>query len=558
MPTDPSPADVLIRAAAVHSMQGATYRAVAVRGPTIVAVSPDPSGLDHLVGPDTQVVDAGDLTVLPAFADAHEHLLEAARNAVLVPVERARTIDELRELIAAAAATVPSGGWVLTSNAWHESNLAERRPPTLAELDTAVPDQPVLVRRGGHFAVANGEALRRAGIDADTPDPPGGSIGHLPDGSLSGALEGSAVYQVLAAAPRPTAESDVLGLRTASASYAALGVGTIREALINANEVDSYLRAWEQGALSVRVRPLVRLPDHRGVDASLKLVEGLRRYQAMGDDWLRLWGLKLVFDGGVVGAALEAPYASDPGSSGHLNWDPDEATAVCSAAVRQDWRIGTHAAGDRAVRVLLDVYERVIAEVGGVTPGTLVIEHALLASAEQRARAVRLAIPITVQHPLLWNMGGEMLATWGEARTMQANPLDQWLADGAELAVGTDIVRPFNPLTNVWGMVTRGTKSAGVLGKEHAIPRQQAIELYTVGPARLDREGGRRGTIRPGSLADLVAYPSDPLTAPIDDLPTLTPTFTMVGGHATYDGEGRLGNPGRERLATADPGVRAR
>jgi Amidohydrolase family len=160
-------------------MSGETHPAVAVRGPMIVGVSPDPSGLDSLAGPDTRVVDAGDLTVLPAFADAHEHLLEAARNSVLVPVERARSIPEMCELIAAAAAAAPPGGWILTSNAWNESNLAEGRPPTLAELDAAVPDQAVFARRGGHFAVANSEALRRAGIGADTADPPGGSIGHL-------------------------------------------------------------------------------------------------------------------------------------------------------------------------------------------------------------------------------------------------------------------------------------------------------------------------------------------------------------------------------------------
>jgi predicted amidohydrolase YtcJ len=121
---------------------------------------------------------------------------------------------------------------------------------------------------------------------------------------------------------------------------------------------------------------------------------------------------------------------------------------------------------------------------GGPGPGKLVIEHALLAPAQQRARAVRLGIPITVQHALLWNMGSEMVATWGEDRTREVNPLDEWLDDGATLAAGTDIVRPFNPLTNLWDMVTRRTKTAGAQGVEHGIPRDKAIELH-----RSDRPG---------------------------------------------------------------------
>ena len=135
----------------------------------------------------------------------------------------------------------------------------------------------------------------------------------------------------------------------------------------------------------------------------------------------------------------------------------------------------------------------------------------------------------------MWNLGSEMLVTWGPERTRQVNPLDEWLAAGADLAAGTDIVRPLNPMTNVWGMVTRGTKSAGIQGPEHAIDVATALALYTIGTARLNHEQDRLGRITPGKLADLVAYPTDPLAADPDDLAELTPTFTMVGGRAVHD-----------------------
>jgi predicted amidohydrolase YtcJ len=192
------------------------------------------------------------------------------------------------------------------------------------------------------------------------------------------------------------------------------------------------------------------------------------------------------------------------------------------------------------VRTLLDVYEAVAAEVAPPPPWTLVIEHALLSDAEQRARAVRGGFGVTVQHPLLWNMGSEMLIAWGPERTRRVNPLDQWLAASADLAAGTDIVRPFNPMTNIWGMVTRGTKAAGIQGPEHAIDVGTALELYTMGTARLNHEQGRLGSITPGKLADIVAYPIDPFTADPDDLAELTPTFALVDGRAVHDPGGML------------------
>jgi hypothetical protein len=539
-PAEPLRLDYLIKAGTAHSMTGPTYRAVGLRGAEIAATSAERDGLDDLAGRSTAVVDAGDLTLLPAFADSHEHLMEASRNTLLVPVEGARSVTEFVSMIADAVRDGAPGKWILTSIGWHESNLAENRLPTLAELDAAAPDNPVLARRGGHLAVVNSAALRAARIGADTPDPPGGKIGRLPDGSRDGVLEGGAVYQVAAFAPGPSRVELAAALGTTSAAYAALGVGTIREPMIDLDELLAYQDAWDQDLLRVRVRPMIRIGSELTEDAAIALIDGLGARSGFGDDWLRIWGLKFVMDGGVEGAAMEQPYANDPGNSGHLNWDPAVMTRVCVDAAGRGWRIGTHAVGDRAVRTLLDVYEAVAAQVGPLPPWTLVIEHAMLSDATQRDRAVRGGFNVTVQHPVLWNMGSEMLVAWGPERTARVTPLDQWLAAGADLAAGTDLVLPFNPMTNVWGMVTRDTKSAGIQGPEHAISVGTALELYTMGTARLNHEQDRLGSITPGKLADLVGYPADPLTADPDDLAQLTPAFTIVGGRATHDPDKRL------------------
>jgi predicted amidohydrolase YtcJ len=539
-PADPLRLDYLIRAGAIHSMTGETYRSVGVRGAEIVAVSADMDGLYDLAGGGTAVVDARDLTVLPAFADSHEHLMEASRNTLLVPVDQARSVAEFTGMVAAAAQDAAPGQWILTSIGWHESNFAENRLPTLAELDAAAPDNPLLARRGGHFAVVNSAGLQAAGIGRHTPDSPGGKIGRLADGSRDGTLEGGAVYQVAAFAPGPSRAELAGALGNGSAAYAALGVGTIREAMTTLDELLAYQDAWDQDLLRVRVRPMIRIGSELSEDAAIALIDGLGARSGFGDDWLRIWGFKLVLDGGVEGAAMEQPYANDPANSGHLNWDPAVLTRVCTEAARRGWRIGTHAVGDRAVGTLLDVYEAVVAQVGPQPPWTLVIEHAMVTDAALRERAVRGGFGVTVQQPVLWNMGSEMLTTWGPERTSRVTPLDQWVAAGADLAAGTDIVRPFNPMINVWGMVTRGTKSAGVQGPEHVISAGTALELYTMGTAALNHEQDRLGSITPGKLADLVGYPADPLAADPDDLPGLTPAFTIVGGRAIHDPAGRL------------------
>ena len=421
-PAEPLRLDYLIKAGAIHSMTGETYRCVGVRGPEIAAVSADLDGLDDLAGAATRVVDAGELTVLPAFADSHEHLMEASRNTLLVPVDKARSIAELTGMVAAAARDAAPGEWILTSIGWHESNLAENRVPTLAELDAAAPDHPVLARRGGHFAVVNSAALRAAGIGAETPDPPGGKIGRLADGSRDGVLEGGAVYQVAAFAPGPDRATLAGALETGSAAYAALGVGTIREAMINLDELLAYQDARDQELLNVRVRPMIRVGSELTEDAAIAMIDGLAARSGFGDDWLRIWGLKFVMDGGVEGAALEQPYANDPGNSGHLNWDPAVMARVCAEAVRRGWRIGTHAVGDRALRTLLGVYEAVVAEVGPVPPWTLVIEHAMLSDAAHR---------IELHQGLAFGMAN---LAWAAGQTIAAS------ASGAIAQATTDLV----------------------------------------------------------------------------------------------------------------------
>jgi predicted amidohydrolase YtcJ len=536
-PGAPRLADLIVKAGRVYAMNSArdVHAALAVRDGWIVAVSDERDGLDALASDGTRVVDDPELTLLPAFFDIHEHLLDSARNLARVRLEDAQSMDELIALIADRATQTREGEWIQTSNGWNESNLAEKRLPTAAELDHATTDHAVLAPRGGHVSVTNTRGLQLMGITSATPDPPGGTIGHLPDGTPNGVLEGGAAQAIKALVPPPPLAESVDNLAHACAAYAALGVGSIREALLLPEGWEVYQSAWEQGRLPIRCLPLLLVDPFRPQEDRLAFVEGLGARSGFGDDWLRLWGLKFVLDGGVAGAAMEQPFTNNPGYTGHLNWDPDEMTEVVSHALARNWKVATHAVGDRTVRTVLDVYERALQQNPGTPPGTLVVEHAFLADQSQRARAIALGVSITVQHPLLYVNGSEILRSWGPERAAAVMPVRSWLEEGATVAAGTDTVRPFDPMLNIWGMVTRGTKDIGVQGPDQAIDRYTAIELYTSAGTRLTNEAERRGTLEPHRLADFVAYRADPVTAPVEDLPSLAPAITCVGGRGVHD-----------------------
>jgi len=513
-------------------------RALAVTGERISALSSEPNGLDHLITEHTAVVDASDATVMPAFDDTHTHLIFAAYSIHDVPVHQARTIPEFLDLIRRRAAVTPPGEWIRTTTNWQELNLAERRMPTLAELDQATSDHPVLVKRGGHNDVLNSHALRLAGITADTPEPPGGHIVRDEDGRPTGRLVDTAIALVEKLLPRPDLASRIDGLRAASHDYAATGIGTVRDCMVPIEDLDVLRAAHQAGALGVRVRALVSGFGVRSAADADDLLDRMEPWHDTDDPWLQVWGVKFGIDGGIEAGALEEPYADRACYHGLLLWEPDMLVDTIDRVVRRGWRVGVHAWGDRGLRILLDVYEQVLDRYPGLKPGTLVIEHGGLATPEQRARAIRLGIPVTVQHPLLHDAAAPQIQAWGRERVRDIFPLREWIDEGALITAGSDFpVGPYGAMTSLWGMTTRQT-AAGVQGAEHAISREEAVALHTTNAARLLGEDSRRGTLAVGTLADLTVWPEDPFTHPVDGLAAMRPTLTLVGGRAVHDPAG--------------------
>ncbi|MEU6587512.1 amidohydrolase [Nocardia sp. NPDC046763] len=532
-------ADLIVKAAKVHMLVPGLdpQRALAVKGDRIVAVSADPQGLDVLATARTMVLDLPDSTVLPTFDDTHTHLMFAARGAHDVPVHTAHTIAEFLDLIRQRAAATPEGEWIRTTTNWQELNLAERRMPTADELDQATDRHPVLVKRGGHNDVVNNVALRLAGITEDTPVPPGGVIGRDENGRLNGRLIDSALRLVEEFAPEEDGPRRIDGIRLASADYAATGIGMVRDCAVSFADYELLQTARDKGLLNTRVRALIGafgLTNGAAMNEALDHMEELR-YNA--DPWLQVWGMKFGIDGGLEAGATEEPYACDHSFSGILMWEPDALVEAVTAVVRRGWRVGTHAYGDRAVRILLDVYERVLQDNPGLPAGTLVIEHGGLAGAEQRARAVALGVPVTIQQPLLHDTAEVEREYWGPERVAELFPARGWIDQDALVTGGSDFpVGQFGAMRSVWGMMTRETV-IGVQGPQHAISYNEAVALHTTNAARLTREETLRGALAPGRLGDLTIWDRDPAEGPTETLRDLNPTHTFLGGRLVHGPE---------------------
>jgi predicted amidohydrolase YtcJ len=373
--------------------------------------------------------------------------------------------------------------------------------------------------------------MRLVGLTRDTQVSHGGVIVKDAAGNPTGWLIDSAKGIAERQFPPPTGEQRIEELRLASLDYAAHGITTVRDAFVQEDEVPLYKIAQQRGVLSVRVRAMVGYGFGPGTPSQMTpWMDRVAARIATGDDMFRIWGLKLVLDGGAENGATEESYVGRPDFRGELFWQEDTLAEVISNAARRGLKVGVHAWGDRAVRTLLDVYERVLKENPSVPKGSLVLEHGGLSPSKERARAIKMGIPVTVQHPLLHDLAFGLIAGLGTKRTADIFPVREWLQEGALVGAGSDYpVGEYDAMMSVWGMVTRQTR-AGVLGPEHKIDVATAIRLYTSDAARLIGESDRLGTLEPGMLADMVAYRRDPMTIPVDELPSLRPAFTMVGG----------------------------
>ena len=526
-------ADVVIVNARVHTVDAArpSAEAIAICGDTISHVG-STADVRKLAGARTRVIDAGGRLVVPGFNDAHVHLISGAKEIVGVDLRPAKDPADLARRLRDHAATLPKGRWI-TGGYWDHEAWPDKQLPTRAQIDAVTPDHPVFVQRlDGHMALANTRALELAGVTNATQAPDGGTIVRDRSGAPAGVFKDNAMDLVSRAIPPDTPEETLEKAAAALKLAASVGVTTIQDMTASAGELRAYQTLRARGELTARIYAI----QNHGIDGLVDA--GVTT--GFGDDWLRVGGIKLFADGsmGAGTAAFFEPYSDDPSTSGLLIHPPETLQKLAFDADAAGFQLIIHAIGDRANAIVLDIYERLIAE-RGPRDRRPRIEHAQVVREQDKKRFKALGAIASIQPSHCIDDMRWAETRIGAARSAIAYDFKSFVDAGARIAFGTDwFVEPLNPMLGLYAAVTRqfpdGTPPGGWFPEER-LAMEQAVEFYTLGSAYAEFAETRKGSITAGKLADLVVLSKDIFTVPPREILETRPVITMVGGRIVFD-----------------------
>src|SRR5690348_5641812 len=527
-------ADLVIVNGKVWTVDRAMPRAeaVAVIGERIAAVG---SGAEirRWTGPRTRVIDAHGKTVMPGFIDAHVHFSDGGFSLSSVKLKDAATPEEFTRLIGDFAKTLPKGEWILEGD-WDNQKWGGELPAR-QWIDSVTPDNPVFVERyDGHMSLANSLALKIAGITSATATPSGGEIERDAQGQPTGIFKDAAQGLVFHAIPNPSNERLDGAISAALAEARRFGVTSLDD-ISSFDDVRAYQRLEARGQLTSRIYCITPMPEwKRLADAGI--------LQGFGNDWVRLGAVKGFADGslGSETAYFFDGYSNNPSNYGVMNelmYHMGHMDEMALGADRAGLQMAIHAIGDRAIRTILDVYDKV--ERGdGARDRRWRIEHAQHMRPQDFAEFARLHVIASMQPYHAIDDGRWAEKIIGHERAKSSYAWRSMLDHGVKLAFGTDwTVAPLNPLLGIYAAVTRATldgKNPGGWIPEQKISLPEAIEAYTMGSAYAEFSDGEKGSLTAGKLADIVVLDADLFGIPAENIKDVNVRETIVGGKVVY------------------------
>jgi predicted amidohydrolase YtcJ len=538
--SNPNAPQVVLTGGKILTLDGQSTiaQALAIRDGKILAVGSD-AAIKPLAGPQTRVIDLAGKSVVPGLIDTHAHFKAAGLGDYVVNLGGAKDVAGALDLIRAFVAKKQPGAWI-TTGGWHPpSQLAEKRYLTRQELDSVSPNNPVYLRTVGHFSMANSLALQKAGISKSTPDPAGGAFERDASGDINGVLVETAIPLVENIVPPYTEDEELRQYRLAEAALNRLGITSVVEGATSARDTQILQKLALAGDATVRVGTMFRPEppaDSAGWDA---VMSGNGATSGFGDDWLKLGGIKIFYDGGMT---LKTAMMRDAYPDSHDDYHgiaqvtPERLKQLVSIANLRGWRVGVHVVGDLGVDQVLDAFEAADKE-KSIKDRRFVLIHASLIRPEQMERARRVGARIDFQNAFMWDKAATVARFLGRPTADRAVPTRTLIEKmGLEnLGAGTDFpVNPLNPFLTMYIMVTRKDPAGQVYGASEAIGREQALRLYTSAASRYMFEETRKGTLEAGKLADLVVLSADFMTVPDDQIKDITADMTMVGGKIVF------------------------
>ena len=504
---------------------------IATRGDTILVVG-DSAAAAAYIGSDTRVVHGAGF-VTPGFVDDHVHLFTGGFGLTSVDLRDANSPEEFVRRVKAFVPRLKPGEWML-GGVWDHERFPGTPLPDRSWIDSVTPDNPVFIMRlDGHMALANSLALAAAKLDRGSAEIPGGAIVRRADGELTGVLKDEAMNPVYAVIPAPSAEQLDSALVGAMRHAASLGVTGVSSVTTSWSEIAALRRARDRGTLTLRVANYTALSDWRSIADSLKA-------NGPGDDWIRVAGVKGMVDGslGSTTALMSQPYLDAPGSRGLFVTSEDSLRAWIGAADSAGLQVVVHAIGDRANRLLLDIFDSV-ATAHGPRDRRFRIEHAQHLRPAEIARFAPLGVIPSMQ-PFHAADDGRWAYKRIRPDLIRGTYAFRSLIDaGARLTFGSDwYVAPLDPRLGLEAAVTRQTIDGANPGgwvPEEKITLEEALRAYTVNNAWAMFAEATRGMLKAGYRADFVVFERDLTTVPADALGEAAIRLTVAGGRVAWE-----------------------
>ncbi|MDP4074916.1 amidohydrolase [Acidovorax sp. A1169] len=514
-----------------------TASAVAIAGGRFTQVGTDREILP-LAGPGTRVIDLQGRSVLPGLIDNHLHIIRGGLNFNMeLRWDGVRSLADAMAMLRRQVAVTPVPQWVRVVGGFTEHQFAEKRLPTIAELNAVAPDTPVFILHLYDRALLNAAALRAVGYTRETPAPPGGEIVRDSAGNPTGLLlakpNAAILYATLAKGPKLPHDYQVNSTRHFMRELNRLGVtGAIDagggfQAYPDDYAVIQELADADQLTIRLAYNLFTQKPKQEKEDF-LHWTETSQYKQ--GTDYFRHNGAgeMLVFSA----ADFEDFRQPRPDMVPEMEDDLEGVVRIL-AQNRWPWRM--HATYDETITRALDVFEKVNRDtpLAGLN---WFFDHAETISERSIDRIAALGGGVAVQHRMAYQ-GEYFVERYGAGAAEATPPVKRMLEKGVKVSAGTDATRvaSYNPWVSLSWLVTGKTVGGLQLTPQrNCLDREAALRMWTENVTWFSNEEGKKGRIEVGQLADLVVPDRDFFACSESDIADTTALLTVVGGKVVY------------------------
>jgi len=489
-------------------------------------------------GPETKVIDGKGRTVIPGLNDSHMHPIRGGLNYNMeLRWDGVSSLADALRMLKEQAARTPAPQWVRVIGGWTEFQFAERRMPTLDEINAAAPDTPVFVLHLYDRALLNAAALRAVGYGKDSPEFPAGEVQRDSRGNLTGLLiakpNANILYSTLARGPKLSREDQLNSSRLFFRELNRFGLTSVIDAGGGfQNYPDDYGVVNElhrNGELSIRLaynlftqKPKQELSDFQNWTKLTKPGAGDEFYRVNGA------GEMLVFSAADFEDFLVARPDMAPVMESELK-------AVIRHLVENRWPFRMHATYNETISRALDVYEEVNREIPFEGLHWF-FDHCETITDRNLERIKKLGGGIAVQNRMAFQ-GEYFVERYGAQQANRTPPVRRMLEMGIPVGAGTDATRvsSYNPFVSLHWLITGKTVGGlSLYPEENRLDRSEALKLYTAGSSWFSTEEGKKGALAPGQLADLAVLSADYFSVPEEEIKHLESVLTIVGGKIVY------------------------